>query len=177
MKRTFRYKFDKRSKRITWAVIVAVVLATAWFTYAYIGQGAYYPAWFFSTALAVAALYILSIPRWVRITHQAVEIHCVVELTTIQLEDIRTVRRLDDRPTGLWLLLGSYGFFGYYGYYFDFRRWQTVNLYASQWRNFVEIEDIYDQRCIISCADPDVFVQSVETARRDFEARHPHVSH
>lgn len=161
MENRFDYRFDKRSKRITWVTISAVALVIAYGTYRYFDIGAYYPAWFLTFALAVGALYILSIPRSLRITDEALEIHCIVELTTIKLEDIRSVRRIANRRTGLWLLLGSYGFFGYYGYYLDWRAWQIVKMYASQWDNFVEIEDIYEQRYIVSCQDPDDFVKAL----------------
>jgi len=33
-----------------------------------------------------------------------------------------------------------------------------VRLYASEWRNFVEITDIYEDRLYVSCADADRLV-------------------
>ncbi len=172
MATVFRYKLDPRSKRITWMVIVLVALLAAWFTYLYIDHGGYLPAWFLTVALCIGALYAMSIPRSVRVTGEAIEIHCLVELTTVRLEDLRWVRPVDRSQTRLMLLLGSYGFFGYYGYYIDWRQWQTVKVYASAWKNLVEIEDIYDQRVIINCPDPEAFIARVEQASRMYEESH-----
>ncbi len=82
----YNLSIDRRARRITWGVIAAVVLATAWIAYRYIEVGGYYPAWFLTFALAVMALYILSIPRNIRLTREALEIHCILELTTIAHE-------------------------------------------------------------------------------------------
>ena len=53
---------------------------------------------------------------------------------------------------------GGCGFFGYYGHFIDLRRLERVRLYASEWRNFVEITDIYEDRLYVSCADADRLV-------------------
>lgn len=150
MKRYNYLPLDGRARRITWVVIAVIVLATAWMSWHYLLRGGYYPAWFLSLALAVAALYVLSIPRSIRLTDTAVEIRCVVELVTIAREDIRAVRPVDAGDTRLWLLLGSFGFFGYYGYYLDRSRWEVVRVYATRWENLVEIEDIYDQKYLVN---------------------------
>lgn len=150
---------DRRARRITIAIIAIVALATGWMTWRYISQGGYYPAWFLTFALAIAALYILSIPRKIRLTEQAVEIRCIVEMTSIAREDIRAVRRLEKGKTHLFPLLGSYGFFGYYGYYLDWREWEIVRVYASRWEDLAEIRDAYDQRFVIN--DPG-FLSEIE---------------
>ena len=55
-------------------------------------------------------------------------------------------------------IFGGCGFFGYYGHFIDLRRLDRVRLYASEWRNFVEITDIYEDRLYVSCADADRLV-------------------
>ncbi len=172
MKRTFRYRPDKRARRITWCVIILVAMAAGGMVYAWFGTGAYFSAWFISMAVAVAALYILSIPRKIYVSDEALEIHCVVELTSIELEDIHSIQRCDNQDTGLILLIGSYGFFGYYGYFLDRRKWEIVKVYASEWNNLVEIEDVYEQRYIVSCSDPAALISSVNTARERVAGRH-----
>ncbi len=169
MEKIFRYKLGRVSKRITWAVIVLILLLTAFFTYLFVNQGSYIPAWFVTIMLCVWALYVLSIPRSIRVTDEALEIHCVVELSQIRLEDLRSIRTVPNHGTGLWLLLGSYGFFGYYGYYLDWRQWQFVKVYASAWENLVEIEDIYEQRYLVNCDDPEALIHAVKTAQRKLE--------
>lgn len=170
MTKRFNYRTDRRSKRITWAVVILAILATAYASYYYFNIGAYYPAWFVTFLLAVAALYILSIPRSIRLTDEALEIHCIVELVTVKLEDIESVSLVENDRPHLFLLLGSYGFFGYYGYYLDYRNWEIVKVYASQWKNFLEVEDIYEQRYIISCEDPHELLCLLEKSEVDSPA-------
>lgn len=55
-------------------------------------------------------------------------------------------------------LFGGCGFFGYYGHYLDLKDFDRVRIYASEWRNFVEITDIYEERLYVSCADADRLV-------------------
>ena len=54
--------------------------------------------------------------------------------------------------------IGGFGFFGYYGHFLDLRRFDRVKLYASEWKNFVEITDIYEDRLFVSCTEADRLV-------------------
>jgi hypothetical protein len=169
----FKMHPDRRSKRITWSIIAAFVLVNAYFTYEYFNSGAYVPAWFSSIVLTVAALYILSIPRSLRVAADVVEIRCVLELTRIRVEDLHSIKRMESRKTGLTLLLGSYGFFGYYGYFLDRRRWEIVRMYIRKWDDLVEIEDIYEQRYVVSCDDSEAFIRAVVDMKAEWEKNRP----
>lgn len=69
------------------------------------------------------------------------------------------MRRVDPKRMKWFLpIFGGCGFFGYYGHFIDLRRLDGVRLYASEWRNFVEITDIYEDRLYVSCADADRLV-------------------
>ncbi len=172
MEEIFKYKFDRRSKRITTIVIVAVVAVFCVILWLF-GVGGYLSAWFLFFVLAVAALYILSIPRYVKVDDEAVEIHCVVELTRIHIGDVKSVARLDaDAMRYVFPLLGSYGFFGYYGYYYDLKEWQTIKIYAKRWDDFVQIEDIYEQKYVVSCPDPQQLVDAVNRSRENYLSQH-----
>lgn len=168
----FKYSFDKRSKYIAWGIFIVICLAFAalWF----FGRGNYLPAWFLSFAVAISALYILSIPRYIAVKDDSLEIHCLVELTKLHLDDIKTIRPIDRseiKPT--MPILGSFGFFGYYGYYFDLAQWDTFKMYASEWDNLVEIEDIYEERYVVSCTQRAELIELVlrkqEEYRSEFE--------
>ena len=166
----FHYRSDLRSKRIT--VIVLAVLVEAFGLFDYFAVGGYMPAWFLFFMVIVLALYILSIPRYIHVDEEAVEIHCLLESTYIHYADLKSVRCM--APGGMkyaFPLLGSYGFFGYYGYYFNLREWSTIKVYASQWSNFVEIEDIYEQKYVISCDDPQMLIASI----RDRQEHHQRI--
>lgn len=157
--------FDRRSRRITIAVIAVVTVALA--AIVWLDAGSYLSAWSVSIVAAIVLLYILSIPRRITVDRSQIAIHCILELTTIPLKDLKTVRRISTRRMQYTLpLLGSYGFFGYYGYYFNLRRWETMKIYARRWSNFVEIESIYEEIYIVSCPDPDEFVKAVREMKR-----------
>lgn len=160
--RRFPCRFDRRSRRITVFVSVGIVAGLAAILY-YAGSGGYVPAWGISLLAAILLLYVLSIPRYLQIGHDAVEFHCVVEMTRIRREDLRSVRRVKSSELPyLFVLLGSYGFFGYFGYYFDLKEWEAIKVYAGDRSSLVLIEDIYEQKYLVSCIDPDGFVAAVE---------------
>lgn len=62
-------------------------------------------------------------------------------------------------------VFGASGFFGYYGKFFDIKEFDIVNIYASEWDNFVEITDIYDTRTYISCRESDNFINTIRQAK------------
>ncbi|MDR2936636.1 MAG: hypothetical protein LBU80_04760, partial [Rikenellaceae bacterium] len=150
MQRKYPYRFGKRSKRITTIVTLLGVAVVVWASFHSISG--FFPAWISMLLAAVVALYVLSIPRFVRIDDDFLEIHCLVELTKIHIEDIKTVEPLDrEKMRSCIPLIGSYGFFGFYGYYCNLSEWELVKVYASGWENFIRIEDIYEDVYIINC--------------------------
>lgn len=160
----FRYRRDKRTRRLTW--ITSAVIAAAFAAVVFCVGEEYVRAWIIVLLLTILLLYVLSIPRYVKVDKEAVEIHCVVEMTRIPIADINSVRKVTRQDLGrLTLLLGSYGFFGYYGYYANLKRWETVKVYATEWDNLVEINDIYEDRYIVSCREADRFIEMVMQAK------------
>ncbi|MFR4237371.1 MAG: PH domain-containing protein, partial [Alistipes onderdonkii] len=135
----YRYRFDRRSLRISAAVSLAVVLFVA----LYVVWGVQYlPAWILFFVVSVIALYILSIPRYLSLDDDSLDVHCLVDLTRIHVEDIESILRMDRSEfRRLWPLLGSYGFWGYYGYYFNFGEWTLHRVYASDRKKLILIED------------------------------------
>lgn len=158
--KTFKYKLDKRTRTTTWIILAVIILAfgALWiFTF-----GEYLPAWFFSIVVAVMGLSILSIPRSIRITPQALEIRCVVEITHIPYDHIKCVKRVS-RPElpRIYPVFASMGFFGYFGYYLDARNWDIIKVYASSWDGLVMIEDIYEQRYLVNSDRADELVDEI----------------
>ena len=165
MEQRFRYNYDKRTKRLSFMILAVIAVLSAVLIY-FASEGGYLSAWIIAILLAVLALNILSIPRHILVNDDALEIHCLVEMTRIPIADISSVRSVPAAGAGrLILLLGSYGFFGYYGYYLSARRWEIVKVYAREWNHFVEIEDIYEQKYIISCRDAERLVEAVMQAK------------
>lgn len=164
MEQRFKYSRNKRTRRLTWilsAVIFAVFVAVALLV-----REEYVRAWLIVLLLTILLLYVLSIPRYIKVDREALEIHCVVEMTRIPIADINSVRKVTPQDTGrLTLLLGSYGFFGYFGYYASLRRWEIVRVYAGEWDNLVEIEDIYEDKYLISCREADRLIEMVLQAK------------
>ncbi len=150
----FKYRLDKTSRIATWSVAggILLVVGLLW----WLSPGRYLPVWFLFIALALVALALLSVPRSIRVTPEAVEIRCVVEITHIPYRHIRSAKRVDRvalRP--LFPVFASPGFFGWSGYWLDLRGWDLVKVYITSWQGLVMIEDIYEQRWLVNADDPD----------------------
>lgn len=157
----FRFRLDKRAKWLTAIALLLIGGGVGWLFYS--SGGSYLPAWFTTVVVALLLLAALSIPRFMRVSPHSVEIHCVMELIKIPIRDIRHVRFIERGQMKFSVpIWGVYGIGGYYGYYFNLREKKVFRMCASQWRNFVLIEDIYEETYIVSCDDPAAFVAAIE---------------
>ena len=164
VKRSFDYKFDRRTILLT---VLILLLCTAGAVLLYtLYTGGFFSAWFVSFVRALIALMILSIPRRIVLLDNTLEIQCIFDITEIDVSEIARIRKVRTRKLR-WamLLFGSAGFFGYYGKYFDLKEFEVITIYASEWNIFVEIVDIYDSRTYVSCRDADALIASVREAR------------
>lgn len=159
-------KLDKKVKTITsWMIIAFAVTCIS--IYMLNENSGYILAWFISIALAFVALYALSMPRYVTVDQDAIEIHCVLEMSRIELGELKEVRRISPRYLKhCYPVLGSYGFLGYFGYYYHLGELEMIKMYATQLRRLVLIEDIYEQRYIVSCTDAQKFIETINLYRR-----------
>ena len=159
----YTYRFDRRT--VYWSIAHLVLFAGMGAGLYFLYEGGYLSAWFTTFIAALIALMALSIPRKIVVSAETVEVRCLLDVTEIRRDEIKRVRRIDPQQMK-WVvpIFGGCGFFGYYGHYFDLRRFERFLLYASEWRNFVEIEDIYDERVIVSCPDPDRLVAELTPA-------------
>ncbi len=160
MARRFRHNRNKRTTVLTviWSLFIAAIAAAILIFV----HGGYLHAWLLSILVGITALYILSIPRRITVDESNLEIQCVVELTRIDIRDIRSIRKVSPNEYHyLFPVLGSFGFFGFYGYYLNFKGWDMVKVYAGEWAHLVEIIDIYEQTYIVSCREADELIESV----------------
>lgn len=163
MKSTYKYRFDRRT--IYWTLVYLVVFALLGALLYFLYEGGYLSAWFTSFVVALIALMSLSIPRRIDVDDEKIEVRCLLDITEIRREEIASVRRVDTSRMKWFLpIFGGCGFFGYYGHFIDLRRFERVRLYASQWRNFVEIVDIYEERLYVSCTEADQLVAELMPA-------------
>lgn len=158
--RTFKYRFDRRT--LYWTALYLVVLSLLGTALYLLYEGGYLSAWFTSFIVALVALMSLSIPRRIVLTHDKVSIRCLLDITEIPTADIASVRPVE-RAELRWLLplFGACGFFGYYGHFLDLRRFERIRIYATQWRDFVEIVDVYEERYYVSCHEADELVDEL----------------
>lgn len=171
MKTEFKYSLDKRSRRITLSILIVVLGILGVITYSFWGEGTFITAWFLSFMIFIGLLYLLSMPRFIRVTNENIEIHCIVELKVIPLENIQFVRRIRNSNIRYILpMIGSYGFCGYYGRYYNIARREFIRLYASEWENFIQIEDFQGNKYVVSCSDTGSFVAAVRQAKEELEA-------
>lgn len=159
MEELFTYRFDRRTLYFT-AVYFVIFALLGWGLYR-IYEGDYISAWFVSFVVALVALMALSIPRRIVVTEEAVEICCLLDITEIQRSEIVAVRRVEPRQMRRRMvpLFAGWGFFGYYGRFLDLRTLDRVQIYASEWRHFVEIVDVYEDHYFVSCREADRLVE------------------
>lgn len=160
-----RYKM-KMDKRVKWITSITMVVLIGFFVYFYMTSGgSYLPGWFTLLIMALIALLGLSIPKFINITHNSLEIHCIMELTQIPKENIKSIEIIAKSEMD-WCIpvpfLGIWGVFGYYGYYFDFKNFKLFRLFAKQWSNFVKIEDIYEEVTVIAMPDPERLIEQIK---------------
>lgn len=157
MEKTYKYRFSRRA--IYWTLVYLVVFVLlGWLLY-HLYEGGYLSAWFTSFIVALIALMSLSIPRRIVVTDEKIEVRCLLDITEIRRDEIASVRRVEPRRMKWFVpIFGGFGFFGYYGHFLDLRRFDRVKLYASEWKNFVEITDIYEDRLFVSCTEADRLV-------------------
>lgn len=152
MQSTYKYRFDRRT--IYWTVAYLIVFGLLGGGLFYLYEGGYLSAWFTSFIVALIALMALSIPRKIVVTDRSVQVRCLLDITEIDRSEIAAVRKVDTQHMKWFVpVFGGCGFFGYYGHFLDLRRFERVRIYATQWRNFVEITDIYEDRLYVSCSD------------------------
>ena len=151
MSHIFRYRCDKRT--IYWTLLYVVVYLGLGAGFYLLYEGGYLSAWFASCVGALLVLMALSIPRKIVVEPTRIEVRCLLDITELERKDIVAVRPIEPREMR-WVfpLFGGCGFFGYYGYFFDLKHFERIRIYASEWRNLVEITDIYEDRLIVSCA-------------------------
>ncbi len=160
------YKFRFSSQVIYIGILYIAVVALLGYLLYVLYEGDYISVWFTSFMVAYIWLLTLSIPRRIVVTPEKVSIRCILEIRDIKISDIVKVRKVN--PVNLrWVipLFAGWKFFGYYGTYFDLHRAEKLRFYATEWRYFVEIVDIYDDRYYISCRDRDSLVKSIQGYR------------
>lgn len=160
MRSTYKYHFDRHT--LYWTIVYLIVFLLLGGALYHLYEGGYLSAWFTSFVVALVALMSLSIPRKIVVEDAKVEIRCLLDITEIRRDEIASVRRVTAKQMK-WLvpLFGGCGFFGYYGHFLDLRRFERVKVYASEWKNFVEITDIYEERLYVSCTRADELVREL----------------
>ena len=150
----FKYKNGRYTLYWTAVYIVVIVLLVAVLMQLY--EGGYLSAWFGSFIVALLALMLMSVPRKIVVTEQTMQIRCLLDITEIPLSEISSARAVNRKEMS-WKfpIFGSVGFLGYFGRYIDFKRFRMVEIYATEWGNFVEIQTIYEETYYVSCHERD----------------------
>ena len=157
MKKIYKYSFSRHTLSLT-TIYLTIFLALGIGLY-FLYEGGYLSAWFFSFIVALVALMSLSIPRRILVDDEGLHILCLLDITELHPEEIASVRQVEKQELrGYVPYFGGYGFFGFYGHYFDLKNLERVKIYASEWRNFVEITDIYENRIYVSCTQGEELV-------------------
>lgn len=156
----YKFRCDRVTTYLTTLYIILFLCALVLFVGFY--DGGLFSAWLVSIVVAVVLLTMLSVPRDVEVGQDDVKINCLLDTTEIDIANITSVRAISRRELGVLIpIFGGFGLFGYYGHYFDFRHFRRVVVYASEWRNLVEIVDIYEDYYYVSCRDSDRLLREI----------------
>ncbi len=148
------YKYRINRYTWYWTTVYIVIIVLLFSIMAGLYEGGYLSAWFLSFCIAFIALTAMSIPRKIVVTDNTLLIRCILDITEIPRDEIASVRAVDNKEMRMILpVFASIGFFGYYGHFFDVRNMRHVEIYASTWSDFIEINTIYEDTYYISCAD------------------------
>ncbi len=160
MNRTYKYHIDRRT--YYWSLFHLLIFSMMGVALYFLYEGGYLSAWYITFIVAVVLLMGLSIPRRIVVDDEKLTIKCLLDMTQLNIDQIASVRRVLPREVR-WVfpIFGACGFFGYYGHYFDLRHFRRVVIYASEWRNMVEIIDIYEDHYYISCRQSDELVEKL----------------
>ncbi len=151
---TYRYRIDRRTWYWTLLYVVAYLGLGIGLYLLY--EGGYFSAWFSTSIGALLILMALSIPRRLTLTDEQLVVECLLDVTELPREEIASVRRVEEEELrGILPLFGGCGFFGYYGHFLDLKHFERLTIYASEWRNMVEITTIYEEKLWLSCSEAD----------------------
>lgn len=154
---TYRYRIDRRTWYWTLLYVVAYLALGIGLYLLY--EGGYFSAWFSTSIGALLILMALSIPRKLVLTDQTLSVQCLLDVTELPREEIATIRRVEEEELhGIIPLFGGCGFFGYYGRFFDLKNFERLTIYASEWRNIIEITTIYEDKIWLSCSEAEQLI-------------------
>lgn len=161
MNHVYKYRIDRRT--IYWTIVHFIVYGLLGTALTLLYSGGYLSAWFTLLVVELISLMALSIPRKIVVTEDWLAVHSLLDITEIPREEIASVRILPQKSLKWFFpLFGGCGFFGYYGHYFDLKHFDCIRIYASEWKNMVEITDIYEDRLYVSCSNPEEFVREFD---------------
>lgn len=158
--KVYKYQFNSWVYCFTalYLIVFIEIAVALYFLY----NGGYFAAWFCSFAVALIALMTLSIPRKIVVSCDNIKIDSILDVTNIDLKDIISVTAVEKLRAKWFIpLFAGFGFFGYYGHYFDLKNFKRVTIYASEWRNFVEIKDGSNHKYYVSVCARNEFIDDI----------------
>ena len=156
------YKYKTGRNTWYWTAVYIAVFILLLILMMHLYEGGYMSAWFASFIIALFALMSMSIPRRLVITEESLQIRCILDITEIPLHDIASVRAVSKREMRWKMpIFGCCGFFGFYGHFVDLKNMRHIEIYATEWRNFVEITTIYEDTYYVSCRSRRAFVEEL----------------
>lgn len=167
-----KYKMRYSKLMLTMSVVLILAIIAVLVYFYIVSGGSFFPAWLTILGISIGLLVLLSIPRYVILSPQSIEIHCVLELTTIRYDDIVKIRTLtNDEMRFSVPFCGIFGLFGYYGYYINLKKMRTFRLYSRKWDNFVMVHDKFDNCFVFGVENSDELVKRVQSMNTTINRR------
>lgn len=155
----FKYHTDRKTIYIGIILVAMMILLGILLMQLY--RGGFISTWYLTLIVALVALAALSIPHKIVVLDDKIEVRCLCNLIEIERSEIVSVRRVSRKELRVIPLFGIWGLFGYYGTFLDWRNMTTVQIYATQWNDFVEVVDSSDNCYYLSSDRADELIAAI----------------
>lgn len=144
------------------ALYVAVVVGVGYLI-SLISLGSYIIAWYITMVSSMTILHILTIPRYILLSHNAIEIRCLLKVVTIDSSSIEEIKKVSPRelhfaiPLSLW-----FGFWGSVGLFITLPKLKLARFYITESRYLLRIKTLSGRLYYISCRERDSIINAME---------------
>ncbi len=128
-----------------------------------ISLGDYIIAWYITMVSSMTILHILTIPRYILLSQNAIEIRCLLKVVTIDSSSIEKIEKVSPRelhfaiPLSLW-----FGFWGSVGLFFIPKKFKLARFYITESRYLLKIKTLSGRLYYISCRERDSIINTIE---------------
>lgn len=135
-------------------IILSLVFLLSLYFILFVNSG-YLKWWVPFFSLVILSLGAISSPVAISIGKKEIELHCLLEVTRINISSIEHVYSLNSTYARIYIIpiMTTFGFLGYNGRYYDIKHQRWVKMVSSEHNNLIMIECIGRKSYIISATE------------------------